>query len=1010
MKFAPLHIISGYSFLKSGLTIEKIVKSVTKNNYYGAALVDEGVLYGIPSFVKEMEKVQKPFLVGLTIILKGCYLSLYAIDEQSYLSLINVTYLNQIDEVKVFDYLKNNKTNLVGVLDTNRGYFKDEFTNGDISFNKKISEISSFFSSFYLGLEITSKEEKNQAEKIRSFASEHLYETIAFPTIRYQTKKDAIVLKIVNAISYDEKISERTFEGEEYFYSISNYQKIYTEQELENTGKIIDLSSFNYHQKRGEMLHYECDDPISELKNKSFKGLKEKNLDKSDLYIKRLEKELDVIISMGYASYFLIVSDYVNYAKNHQILVGPARGSAASSLVAYLLNITEIDPLKYDLLFERFLNKGRKTLPDIDVDFMDNRREEMVQYMRNKYGNDLVSGITTFQTILAKQALRDIGRVYDIPTRHIDLLCKKLTNNSYSLRDSYRNLPSFKNLVDSDKYYLDIVSLASKIEGLPRQSGVHAAGIILNNSPIEKVLPVSIDLDNHFLSQYEMNYLEEQGFLKMDFLGLRTLSIISDIVDLINLNHPENKLDKFNIPFDTKEVYDLISSGQTVGIFQLESSGMKSVIKKLKPNCFNDVVALLALYRPGPMDSIKTYIKRKEGLEKVTYVSKEIEDVLKSTYGIIVYQEQISQIASLMAGLSLIEADNFRRAISKKEESLLSSLKDVFINGSLKNGYSLKAAEETFNLIYKFAHYGFNKAHSVGYSYLACRMAYLKYFYPLEFYSIILDNHSVNSDTKFNESISEMKLRGFKIISPDINESISSFFIKDNRLIFPLSRIKGVNENLLRSILFEREQGKYTSFYDFVKRLYPYNINKNQIISLIDAGAFDNLYKSRNSLRNSVDAALQYGDVSYSENGQTSLDLGIEPPEIFISHDDPLENLDKEYNALGIMLSNNPLEYKHDLLRKYDVIPIVNLVTKCLSTIAGIIKSKKIILTKKGDNMAFIKIFDETGEIEIIVFPNLYQNIDTKLEINTIVLIKGYLENKNESVHFIAENIQKLEE
>ena len=742
-----------------------------------------------------------------------------------------------------------------------------------------------------------------------------------------------------------------------------------------------------------------------------FESLKTKGLENDQTYIDRLNYELDVICQMGYEDYFLVVQDYVNFAKDNDILVGPGRGSAAGSLISYLLGITAIDPIKFGLQFERFLNLDRKTMPDIDVDFMDTRRDEVVEYCRRKYGENKVANIITFQTILAKQALRDIGRIYDIPNHDIDLLSKSITDNRLSLRSAYKTLPAFKKIVDSDKYFLEIVSLASKIEGLIRQSGVHAAGVILNNDPIEKAMPISLDLSDNYISQYEMHYLEEQGFLKMDFLGLRNLSVISRCVDLVNEKHGTKILDKHNLPYDDPKVYELISSCRTMGVFQLESSGMKRAIREIKPSCFNDVVAVLALFRPGPMESIPIYAKRKEGKQVVTYISNDLEDILKDTYGIIVYQEQINQIATKMAGFTPGEADTFRRAISKKKVELLESLEKRFIDGATAKGYSYKESKNVYDHILKFANYGFNKSHSVGYALIACQMAYLKVFYPLEFYVAILENSSVASDTKFNEYVSEMKASNIKMLPPNINTSSLTFSIFEDSILFPLGAIKGINDILVNKIIEERKKKPFVDFYEFVMRMEPLGLSENQLEKLIDSGALDAFYNSRQSMRKSIKHAYQTAKLFGNTTGQMSLNLGIDQlPKMHDEPDDPLENLDKEYQALGIMLSNNPLHYKKDLLIANKVMPIIEATSSLNFKVAGIIKSKKVIHTKKGTPMAFIKLFDETGEMEIIIFPDTYSEVMQITEKNNIVLIEGRKEIRNSEANYLASSIKLLED
>ena len=1009
--FVPLHIVSCYSFLQSGLTIEKIQASVVKNEYFGMGLCDKGVMFGVPSFVKASEQIKRPYIIGVEVNVEDDFLCLYAINEEGYHHLMEISTAIQKEEMS-FDLLKEKASGLVAIIQTNKGKFYELFSTQDTTFNHYLANLSNVFKDgFYLGVEVIKKEDVSFANNIRRFANEYTYQCIAFPTILYQKKDDAIVLKIVEAIANEEELSEKKMDGQQYFMPIASYEKIYTKAEINNTQKLVQSSTFDFHSKRGELLHYPVDDAKEALKEKCLKALKKLKLDKDDAYTSRLDKELETINSLGYADYFLIVQDYVSFAKKNKILVGVGRGSAAGCLVSYLLDITQIDPIKHDLQFERFLNPYRKTMPDIDVDFMDIRRDEVVQYMREKYGNERVANIVTFQTIQAKQSLRDIGRVYGFPTNHIDLLSKRITKQNASLRDAYKTLPEFKSLVDSDSYFLQIVSLASKIEGLIRQSGLHAAGIILNNSPLENALPVLTDFSDHYISQYEMDCLEEQGFLKMDFLGLRNLTTIQRAVDLVNERYPDAKLDAQHLPYDDPKVYELICSLQTMGLFQIETMAMKRAIKIIKPNCFDDVVALLALNRPGPMAFIPNYAKRKEGKEEVTYIDPSLEPILKSTYGILTYQEQINQIATTFAGYTMGEADMFRRVVSKKKKEEMTNSREVFIKRSVENGHDEKTASKVFDLIERFANYGFNKSHSVAYSMIACSMAYLKAYYPLEFYSAILETSSSTNDTKFNEYVSEMRKRDIKIVAPNINLSEKEFIVKDDTLLYPLSAIHGVNELLVNSILAERNNGSFKDFFDFVSRMFKYKISETQLLRLIDAGCFDTFDASRASFRASIKSALQYAELSYREDGQ--LDLGVSAliaPYLIRDHDDPLENLDKEYEALGIMLSNSPLHYKADILRAKKITSIVDAKEMNNSKIAGLIRSVKTISTKKGATMAFVKLADETDEIELTVFSDEYLKSVALLEKNKLIIASIKAEKRNDSIDYICNQIEPLEE
>ena len=1009
--FVPLRIVSCYSFLQSGLTMEKIQQSVYKNEYFAMGLCDKGVMFGVPAFVKASETINKPFIIGLELKIDEDVLCAYAVNEEGYHHLMELSTAIQKDELTL-DLVKEKSSGLIGIIETIDGKFRQLFESQDTTFNHYLLDRSNIFKDgFYLGIEVTKKEDVAYANKIRKFANEYTYNCIAFPKIRYQKKDDAIVLKIVEAIANEENLSEKTLDGQEYFMSIANYEKIYTRKEIDNTRLLVESSSFNFHQKRGESLHYPVDDSEQTLKDNCFNKLIELGLNNNEEYVNRLNYELETIISLGYANYFLIVQDYVNFAKSHEIIVGPGRGSAAGSLVSYLLNITQIDPLKYGLQFERFLNPFRKTMPDIDVDFMDIRRDEMLDYMREKYGNNRVANIVTFQTIKAKQALRDIGRVYNFPTNHIDLLSKRVSGDKLSLREAYKQLPEFKEIVDSDKYFLQIVSLASKIEGLIRQNSLHAAGVILNDSPLENALPMIVDFNNHYISQYEMGCLEEQGFLKMDFLGLRNLTTISRAVDLINAHYPDAKLDKQNLPYEDEETFDLIAKGQTMGLFQIETAAMKRAIKVLKPNCFDDVVALLALNRPGPMAFIPVYAKRKEGKEPIVYDDPSLEPILKSTYGVIVYQEQVNQIATAFAGFSTGEADLFRSAISKKKLDKILEGEKAFISGALAKGHDEKTVKKIYDSIKKFANYAFNKSHSVVYAIIACSMAYLKAHYPLEFYAAILETSSSANDAMFNEYVSEMRKRNIAILAPNINRSEKEFIVLDNALLYPLNAIRGINELLVNNIIIERENGEYKDFFDFVSRMYQYRISELQITHLIDAGCFDVFNAPRASLRASIRSALQFAELSYSKDGQ--LDLGISSyikPYLIEDFDDPLENLDREYEVLGIMLSDNPLRYKADILRAKNIDTISDAKEKRSAKIAGLVRSVKTISTKKGTTMAFVKLADETDEIELTVFSDNYVKNIALLEKNKLIIAEIKAEKRNDEIDYLCNQIEPLEE
>ena len=1014
MSFIPLHVYTGYSFLQSGITIENYLKALKKRGYKGSGISDLDSLSGIPHFYKALQKEKMAPLAGLDLLIDDNLLTFFALNETGYQNLLKLLFIKRTQNL-TYEDIGRHKEGLATVLAIGHSQLRFLFSSDRDHIPHFLLPLSNTGEHFFLGIEFNEPDDDLFVAFIREFARTHGYQTIAFPFVKYIEKQDAIVLEIARAIRDDSELEIKELEGQDYLLNKDEISRLFTAQEISNTEALSKLNAFRFDQKRGHLLRYQNNVQATSdeyLKSKALSGLHTKITNPNEEYINRLNYELDVIAKMGYSDYFLIVADYVAFAHEHGISVGPGRGSAAGSLVSYALSIVSCDPIKHHLLFERFLNPERQSMPDIDIDFSDVRRNEVIAYLRAKYGKDKVANIMTIQTIGAKQALRDIGRVYKIETREIDLISKLIIDPNSSLRENYRKNPAFKKLVDSDKYYLNIVSLAALIEGLPRQSGLHAAGIILNDTPLEEVLPINVDYNGDYITEYEMSYLEEQGFLKMDILGLRNLSIVDECLSLIRQNRAID-LDYREIPFEDKKAIRIIKEGRTMGLFQLESAGMKKAISTLEPEVFEDIVALLALFRPGPMDNIPSYARRKKKKEQIIYPSKALEDILASTYGIIVYQEQITQIVRKMANFSYGQADVFRRAISKKDSAQLSSLESNFIAGAMNNGYPQKEAKSVFDLIYKFADYGFNRSHSLCYAVLACQMAYLKTYYTPEFYAAILGSSSGSNDTKFNETLNEVRKMGIRILNPDINRSGQTFIVQDGALIFPLFAIKGILATLVDAIIKERNNGgPFTDFFDFVARMINYKINQNQIGKLIDAGAFDNFEISRSSLRASINSALRYGSMLYSKDGQMVIDLPFaSKPRYAEAFDDPLDNLDREYEALGLMISGSPLTYKSEIIKKYPIIAISDARESQSPTvqIVGVIRTVKIINTRGGTPMAFINIYDNSGDIDVTVFSKTYALSYEILQKKKIVRVIGYMDRKRENV-FIANEIVGLEE
>ena len=993
MNFVPLHVYSCYSYLKSALRIDDYIKQAKQLGYEFLSLTDLNNLTGVPKFVHACNKAGIKPLIGEDVFLSNSLITIIAINENGYKNLLHISYLSKINANITIDDVKHELDDIVFILSTNTPLFREMFFGENRI--KDFSNLSRGIKHFFIGLD-----DANRSDFIafREFFNKYAYDLIAFPVIKYLKKEDAISLRILEAIDHKDTLQEKTAVGIEYIKSEEELSDIYFEDEINKTTKIAEMINFDFIKKRGMILHFQNDENLTSdeyLKKICLENLKKKNINDEE-YILRLNYELDVIKEMGYSDYFLLVSDYVNYAKNNNILVGPGRGSAVGSLVSYALNITQCDPIKYNLIFERFLNKERQSLPDIDVDFEDTRRDEVATYLKNKYGNNRVSKVLAVQRFGAKQALNDIGRVFNYEKRDIELFtkCIKKDEEKLSLREIYKTNKDFNKLVNEDKYYLQIVSLASKIEGLPRQKGLHAAGIIINNDDLIYKMPVDVDEEGNLISDFEKDYLEEQYFLKMDLLSLRNLTTVKECLERIKINY--NKDINFDdIPIDDRHAIDLIASGKTMGLFQIESLGMRKAIKELQPTCFLDIAAILALYRPGPMDNIIHYARRKHDSEKYSYLSEGLKDILSPTYGIIVYQEQIMQIANKMANFSYGEADLLRRAISKKDSTKLASYSKKFIEGAINNGYTKEEASNVYKMIYKFGDYGFNKSHAIGYAFLTSKMAYLKAYYKNEFYASIL---SSSNSSNFLSTISEMSQSGISLLNPDINVSSYNYEIIGNNIIMPLSAVKGIMMMNIKDIMAERKIKPFEDLFDFVVRVNKYKINSKQIISLIDAGAFDNICPSRASLRSSMPKALNYASMVGGDDGQNIIDIGMFPkPKMNIVKDNKMENLNKEFETLGIMVSDSPLKIVKRTLK----IALTNISDLYLSTntvnIACILKNIRIVKTKKGELMAFGTIYDESGEIDITIFSDSFKEAKPYLLKDNLIVINGkYNESRND--------------
>ena len=718
-----------------------------------------------------------------------------------------------------------------------------------------------------------------------------------------------------------------------------------------------------------------------------------------DVYVKRLNYELEIINKMGFCDYFLIVFDYVRYAKNNDICVGPGRGSAGGSLVSYCLGITEIDPIKYNLLFERFLNPERISMPDIDVDFPDDRRDEVIRYIGSRFGVDRVAHINTFGTLKPRLAIRDVARVTNFSELKLKEIMKFIPQASnMSLNEIINDSLYLQRLINSDDEIANLMGIALKIENLPRNCSTHAAGIIMADSALVDYTPLQEGINGLYQTQFEASDLEMMGLVKMDVLGIRNLSIIKKVInDVKKTKGIDVKIN--NIPFDDPRVMELLRKGDTLGLFQLESDGVRKLLIDMKCSSLNDIVNATSLYRPGPMEMIPTFIKRKFG-EKYELIHPDLKDILDETYGIIVFQEQIMLIARKFAGYTLGQADILRRAISKKKIELIKSERQKFIQNSIINGYSEDKAAEIYDYIEKFANYGFNKSHGVAYAIIAYQMAYLKTHYYKSFMCALMTNNigSVNSTMKY---IMECKKHNIKVYTPNINVSTNEFVYDDNGLYYPLLGINNVGEVVVKEILEERKQGLFKDYDNFVSRTSDF-INKKQFNNLVYSGALDCFKHSRKSMVNMYDLVLQ--KVNYIKSlGSSIIETEFSDEEYTFEE---ISFLEKE--ALGFNIKYSYFTKYQTIKVKYGCKDIANYDLKSINRSIVNVKYLKVIKTKKNEEMAFISMLDDSMEIDGVLFPSCYQKFKNMLEVNKTYLITYKIENREEKIQAVIDSIYNL--
>lgn len=971
MKYVPLYIKTHNTLLSSMIKIDNLI---TKAKEYGinALTITDDNMYGCMDFYMECKKNGIKPIIGLCLKVTDYTFVLYAKDELGYKCLLKLSTIKSEKDI-TYDDLKKYHDNLICIVPIESG--------------KIYNNLKAIYSDIFIGY-------KNIQERQKY----HFNNMVYFNETLYLDKEDKKYLNYLYGIKDGVLLENIKIDNSDhYLLSYDEFVRNYN-MDIKNNEYIYDNCNLEITEDNNLIPIYECPnnlDSFSYLKELCNDGLKRLFDNPPKEYVDRLNYELDVINNMGFCNYFLIVWDYVKFAKENGILVGPGRGSAAASLVSYLLNITTVDPIKYHLIFERFLNPMRVTMPDIDIDFEYTKREEVVNYCIKKYGIKHVAPIITFGTMASKQAIRDVGRVMDMNLDVIDSICKQIDVQK-NLIDNYKSNEKLRQLINMSNNTKTLFKVASKLEGIKRHTSIHAAGIVMSSKDLDEIVPLDKSHEDYYTTGYSMTYLEQLGLLKMDFLALRNLTIIKDCLDDM-----DSDLTFDTIPENDKETLKLFYDVNTVGIFQFESSGMMNFLRKFKPVTFEDLVVCLALFRPGPMNNIDLYINRRKGIEKVDYFHKDFEEILKPTYGIIVYQEQIMQLANKMAGYSYGEADILRRAISKKKEDVLIKERERFVQGSVNKGYGENLSNQIYDLIVKFAAYGFNRAHSVSYAFISYKMAYLKVHYPLYFMKQLL-NGSIGSETKTKDYVYECKKNNINIMLPNINKSYDTFIVKDNAIIFSLASIKNIGTNIANKIVLEREKGLFKDIFDFISRVYSQTINKKHIEVLIDSGCLDDFGYNRKTLKENLDLII-----NYSEIGGLLDDEDLKPEIVKYNEYSKIELMKNELSVYGFYLSNNPIT---EIKLKYQNIVNLNDISLYFDKYVNIIvyvDSIREIKTKNGDKMSFIEASDEVEKIELVLFPKFYKE-HIKVNEGDIILVNGKVEKRFDKYQIVVSKIEEM--
>jgi DNA polymerase-3 subunit alpha len=1058
--FVHLHLHSQYSLLDGAIKFEDLFPLAKEFGMDAVALTDHGNLFGAYEFYKKAKESGIKPIIGCELYVtskinpdnpsegKTHHLTVLSMNRAGYQNLsrlVTKAYFDGFYRRPRVDHelLSLHNEGLIVLSGCLNSELAKAIFNKDMKAALNVAAMyrEIFGDRYYLEVQATGlPEQKRVNKKVREIGEKLGIPIVATNDCHFLRREDSRPHDALLCIQTGSSLQDENrfrFQGDQYYLKAEGEMMKDLEgfeDAIRMTSEIAKRCNFEFERNGYKLPVFEAeggkslDMHLAELAREKLEGRLSENaipLENHGDYKSRLENEIEIIQKMGFSGYFLVVADFINYAKSNGIPVGPGRGSAAGSLVAYALGITEIDPIPYNLIFERFLNPERVSMPDIDIDFCGEGRDEVIRYVTEKYGADKVAQIGTFGTMSAKAVVKDVGRVMGIPYADVDRVTKLIPSfrgKVFSIDKALESVAELKKLIEDSPALKEMIELAKPLEDMVRHSSTHAAGIVIANEPLADHIPLCKGSRNEIVTQFDMNSIEELGFVKFDFLGLKTLTVINKALELIRENHgngEEFKLDINKIPLDDPQVYALLSSGRTRGIFQIESSGMKELMINLEPSGFEDIIAVLALYRPGPLDSgmVDEYIERKHGKRKTQYPLPELEDILRDTYGLFVYQEQIMSIASVVADYSLGEADLLRRAMGKKKPEEMKAQRDRFLEGAKRKGIKDKKAKEIFDAMEKFAEYSFNKSHSAAYALITYQTAYLKTHYPAEFMAALMSVEASNTD-KVISSITECKQMGIPVLAPDVNESLAGFTASNGTIRFGLSAIKNVGEGTVEAIIkARREKGNFDSIYSFCGHVEARKLNRRTFESLIKSGAFDSLSVSRAALMESLDTLLNYTSLKQksSVEGQHSLfamNDSVSLPRLMETEEwDEKEMLRYEMEVLGFYVTSHPMsKYASEISRSIentDTEALAELKERRDVSVAGVVRSLTVKHTKNGSGIFGNMVLEDLkGSVEVVIFNDLLRKSLPLLEDKVVpVIVKGVLEPGEDRVKMRATDI-----